>query len=71
MNRKNKSPCSPPKCAFCSKVADDYHYFIEPKPDTDPTLIHRLFDTRVLPVSIYHYCGHYTIYSDRPIEVTP
>ncbi len=33
--------------------------------DTDPALIHRVYDPRTFPVSIYHYCGHYTVYAWR------
>jgi hypothetical protein len=65
MARKKPADYSPPKCVHCDKVAADPHYIAEPKADTDPALIHRVYDPRTLPVSIYHYCGHYTVYAWR------
>lgn len=50
----------------CDKVAADPHYVSEPKPDTDRALIHRVYDPRTFPVSIYQYCGHYIVYTWRP-----
>ena len=52
-------------CAF-DKVAAEQHYFVNPKADTDPKLIHRVFDSILAPLSIHHYCGHFTVYVSNP-----
>jgi hypothetical protein len=61
MPRKKNPQHLPPKCVHCDKVAADPHYVSEPKPDTDPALIHRVYDPRTFPVSIYHYCGNLVV----------
>ena len=65
MPRKKNPEYLPPKCVHRDKIAVDPHSVSEPKPDTDSALIHRVYDPRTFPVSIYHYCGHYTVYAWR------
>jgi hypothetical protein len=69
MPGRKKPRVSLPRCAHCNKTAAGPHYFGSPKPDTDPALIHRVYDPNLRFVSIYHHCGHYTLYVGRPEEI--
>ena len=67
MAKRRTSHYQPPRCAHCDKDARDYHYHVAAVPEgTDPTFVHHVYDPMVIPVIVYHYCGHYTIYRREP-----
>lgn len=63
MAKRRKSQYEPPRCAHCDKDARDYHYHVAAVPDgIEPSIVHYVYDPRVIPVVVYHHCGHYTVY---------